>query len=153
MPISAYAAGAAARGSVIPPMDAASRAALLHDTFVWERDDRHIVGYEVDRSLLTLREAWRVLLVTQPGTRILSVSTPDATDPVHSSSKVLGDRTLKFKYVSPNLLFAAVGAADDAQSEGGSITAWVLDATTGRVLLAHTHKVHQDAVGDESVYA
>lgn len=58
---------------------------------------------------------------------------------------------MKFKYISPNLLFAAVGAdteGDPDDKEGppsggaaSSITAWVLDATTGRVVVSHVHKV------------
>ncbi len=62
---------------------------------------------------------------------------------------MLGDRTLKFKFISPNLVFAAVGpaadtGADDSSTAGASsITVWVLDATTGRVLVSHTHKVRR----------
>jgi len=58
--------------------------------------------------------------------------------------QVLGDRSLKYKYVNPNTLFVATGTAVTGQLVGGppteqSVTATVLNTVTGSVLHQQVH--------------
>jgi hypothetical protein len=55
---------------------------------------------------------------------------------------VLSDRTIKYKYLNPNLLFVATGLANGAALDGDestAVTAHLVDTVTGRVLYSQTH--------------
>ena len=58
--------------------------------------------------------------------------------------QVLGDRSLKLKYLNPNTLFLASGTPPDSPAAGtkaARITAHLIDTVTGRVLWSQTHEV------------
>eukprot|EP00879_Flechtneria_rotunda_P012472 GHRR01013024.1.p1 GENE.GHRR01013024.1~~GHRR01013024.1.p1 ORF type:complete len:683 (+),score=278.61 GHRR01013024.1:59-2050(+) len=102
-------------------------------------------GARPDSSgLLPVVLAWQVVL---PG-QLLSLATRDLTEPLHSYVKVLGDRSLKYKYVNPNLLFVATGSspadAANVASDDRTITVALLNTVTGGVL---HQQVHRGAVG------
>ncbi|CAD7698977.1 unnamed protein product [Ostreobium quekettii] len=76
---------------------------------------------------------------------ILEIATRDTFDPVHSFVKILGDRTLKFKYLNPNTAFVASGPAfgvpsEELDRESIELTVTVLDTVTGRVLFRQVHR-------------
>lgn len=66
---------------------------------------------------------------------------------VQSHAKVLGNGSLKFKYLNPNTLFVAVGTpagaqhAEGAEGEEHLLGVMLLDAVTGRVLASQQHEV------------
>ncbi|KAG2448475.1 hypothetical protein HYH02_006367 [Chlamydomonas schloesseri] len=87
---------------------------------------------------ITARLAWQVAL---PDT-VLAFATRDPTEPIQSSVKVLSDRTIKYKYLNPNLLFVATGLANGAALDGDDSTAVIahlVDTVTGRVLYSQSH--------------
>ena len=56
--------------------------------------------------------------------------------------QVLGDRSLKLKYLNPNVILVAIGAAEDMVNQAGSVlTILIVDTVTGRVLHRQTHQV------------
>ena len=60
--------------------------------------------------------------------------------------QVLGDRSLKFKYLNPNTLFVAVGPPDGVPSaalppDALQLTVSIIDTVTGRPLFRQTHQV------------
>lgn len=73
---------------------------------------------------------------------------------VPSAVQVLGDRSIKYKYLNPNTLVLALGhthstlphskGSDDEAAAGPSVTLAVVDSATGRLL--HS-QVHSGAVG------
>lgn len=69
-----------------------------------------------------------------PGEEITGLTRRPPHDPVASIGKVLGDRNVLYKYLSPNLLL--VTAANVAAS---TVSIYLLDTITGLVLFATTH--------------
>ena len=58
----------------------------------------------------------------------------------HSLLQVLGDRSFKYKYTNPNLLFVAVSSAADADLvEKQSVSVMLVNTVTGGVLHQQTH--------------
>ncbi|KAK0656652.1 hypothetical protein B0T16DRAFT_399852 [Cercophora newfieldiana] len=61
--------------------------------------------------------------------RVVSVATRPAHEPIASIGRVLGDRTVKYKYLNPNTLVLA--AVDD---KAQTLSVYLLDTVTGQVL-------------------
>ena len=55
-------------------------------------------------------------------------------------AQVLGDRSLKLKYLNPNTMFLATGSSP-AQPGKAHITAHIFDTITDRLLFSQTHEV------------
>ena len=53
---------------------------------------------------------------------------------------MLGDRSLKLKYLNPNTMFLATGSTPE-QPGKAHITAHIFDTITGRLLFSQTHEV------------
>lgn len=71
-----------------------------------------------------------------PGSqRIVDIATRSSHDPVASIGRVLGDRTVKYKYLNPNT--AVVATVDDAAS---TLTTYLLDTVSGQILYATTQE-------------
>ncbi|KZF23046.1 DUF1620 domain protein [Xylona heveae TC161] len=69
------------------------------------------------------------------GERIVGLTSRAAHDPVASIGKVLGDRSVMYKYLNPNLLL--VTTVSDAQS---TLSFHLLDSTSGNVLYTASHE-------------
>ena len=57
---------------------------------------------------------------------------------------MLGDRSLKLKYLNPNLLLLATGAPNGvatSASKSPRLTVSILDTVTGQVLFRQSHQV------------
>lgn len=70
-----------------------------------------------------------------PQFRIVDVATRPAHDPVASIGRVLGDRTVLYKYLNPNL--AVVAAISD---ETGVLMTFLIDTVSGQVLSTATYE-------------
>ena len=66
-------------------------------------------------------------------TRICHVS-----EHVHSQGVVLGDRSVLYKYINPNLMVVTTEGTSD--SDKGFINVYLIDAITGHVVFHCTHK-------------
>ena len=53
---------------------------------------------------------------------------------------MLGDRSLKLKYLNPNTMFLATGSTPE-QPGKAHVTAHIFDTITGRLLFSQTHEV------------
>ncbi|KAI0475821.1 hypothetical protein GGR56DRAFT_639750 [Xylariaceae sp. FL0804] len=74
---------------------------------------------------------------TPPGGRqIVSVAARAAHDPIASIGRVLGDRSVKYKYLNPNTL--VVAAVSDAAA--AELSVYLLDTVSGQLLAASTHE-------------
>ena len=67
------------------------------------------------------------------GSRITNVVARPAHDPVSSIGKVLGDRSVLYKYLSSNLVLIT-------SAKRGSFTIYLLDSITGTILYSATHE-------------
>ncbi|KAI6089694.1 DUF1620-domain-containing protein [Hypoxylon rubiginosum] len=70
-----------------------------------------------------------------PGQKIVEVASRAKHDPIASIGRVLGDRTVKYKYLNPNTL---VVAAVDEQAEVLSV--YLLDTVSGQILTSSTYE-------------
>ncbi|KAI1460106.1 DUF1620-domain-containing protein [Annulohypoxylon moriforme] len=69
------------------------------------------------------------------GQKIVEVASRSKHDPIASIGRVLGDRTVKYKYLNPNTL---VVAAVDEQAT--ALTVYLLDTVSGQVLTSSTYE-------------
>ena len=70
--------------------------------------------------------------------QIVGYAAKPANEIVHSWTRVLGDRSTLFKYLSPNVVFVAT-APKDAPAGQSAVSAHLIDAATGRVLYRVRH--------------
>jgi hypothetical protein len=86
----------------------------------------------------SVNEIWSTQLATAGGS-VVATAVPSAGDPTFSQARILGDQSVMYKYVSPNLLFTASGGETvDADSEP-SLAVALVDTVTGRVLYRVQH--------------
>lgn len=91
-------------------------------------DDGDAIGWTVGQNV---EKTW--ILKPQPGMKIINAVARAEHDPVASIGKVLGDRSVLYKYLSPNVaLLTAVSES--------TLTMYLLDAVTGSVLHTFTHQ-------------
>ncbi|KAL2142426.1 hypothetical protein VTI28DRAFT_1198 [Corynascus sepedonium] len=69
------------------------------------------------------------------GQRIVNIATRPDHDAVASIGRVLGDRTVKYKYLNPNTLVVAA-VSDKAQT----LTVYLLDTISGQILFSSQHE-------------
>jgi hypothetical protein len=97
----------------------------------------------------TQADAFDVWTFSPPkGQRIINVATRPSHDAIASIGRVLGDRTVKYKYLNPNTLVAA--AVDDAAS---TLTVYLLDTVSGELLSSSTYEGVDTAKNIECVMA
>ncbi|KAF7502224.1 hypothetical protein GJ744_006429 [Endocarpon pusillum] len=89
---------------------------------------QEVQGWMVGRSNIKL---WT--FSSAAGSRITNVVARPAHDPVSSIGKVLGDRSVLYKYLSPNLVLITSTKRD-------SFTIYLLDSITGTILYSATHQ-------------
>ncbi|KAF8853860.1 DUF1620-domain-containing protein [Acephala macrosclerotiorum] len=70
-----------------------------------------------------------------PGEKIINVISRPAHDPVASIGKVLGDRTVLYKYLNPNVVLATA-----VSEESSSVIFYLIDSVSGDVLYSTTHE-------------
>ncbi|GIL85172.1 hypothetical protein Vretifemale_13572 [Volvox reticuliferus] len=117
--------------------------------FMQGQDSRTLTGYR----LAPIEDAsggvpailsWQVNFANS----VLAVAYRNPTEPIQSSVKVLSDRSIKYKYLNPNLLFVATGIANgmplDSVAAGvdnlsNEVTVHLLDTVTGRILHRQSH--------------
>ncbi|EXJ66078.1 uncharacterized protein A1O5_10692 [Cladophialophora psammophila CBS 110553] len=86
------------------------------------------VGWTVGRNV---EKTW--ILKPQEGMKIVHAVARAEHDPVASIGRVLGDRSVLYKYLSPNIALLL------ATSHSGALTVYLIDAMTGAILHTATH--------------
>lgn len=99
------------------------------------RDDNGIKGVKLisKDGKLTQQEVWQ--LQTPAGQRIVDVATRASHDPVASIGRVLGDRSVQYKYLNPNTLTLSV--VDDAAS---TLSVRTVDTVSGQILASQQYQ-------------
>ncbi|KAI1804785.1 DUF1620-domain-containing protein [Daldinia bambusicola] len=69
------------------------------------------------------------------GQKIVEVASRSAHDPIASIGRVLGDRTVKYKYLNPNTLVVAA-----VNEQTASLSVYLLDTVSGQVLTSSTYE-------------
>ncbi|CAK48124.1 hypothetical protein CBS115989_10787 [Aspergillus niger] len=96
--------------------------------FVTLSDDGRVLGWAARDNK---HPVWQFL--PTPGEKIIQATARPSHDPVASIGKVLGNRSVLYKYLNPNLaLITAVGES--------SATFYLLDAISGKILHSSTHQ-------------
>ncbi|TPP58917.1 ER membrane protein complex subunit 1 [Fasciola gigantica] len=119
-----------------------------------ENSDARITGYRVGQRMTeqneTIYEAtvvWRMLLHSGrsvefddkvPHSVVASAARP-LTEHIHSVGRVLGDRSVLYKYLNPNLV-AVVTSGGDVVAQTNSIAIYLIDVVAGRILYSAVHR-------------
>ncbi|XP_054637917.1 ER membrane protein complex subunit 1 [Dunckerocampus dactyliophorus] len=101
--------------------------------FFYLVDSSHgrLCGYRL-RTDLSTELIWEVVIPTEVQ-KIVSVKGKRPNEHVHSQGRVMGDRSVLYKYLNPNLL-AVVTESTDLHQERSFIGILLIDGVTGRII-------------------
>ena len=94
-----------------------------------------LVGYGMKYVNKPLPELWRINLEDE---KIVALGTKLPNDHIHSHGKVLGDRSVLYKYLNPNLI-GVVTTGQDA-NKVPFINVYLIDTVTGSIVNSFNHK-------------
>ncbi|KAM9430719.1 ER membrane protein complex subunit 1-like [Salvelinus alpinus] len=94
-------------------------------------DQGNLSGFRLRKDLSTER-IWEVVLPTEVQ-KIVAVNGKRPNEHVHSQGRVMGDRSVLYKYLNPNLL-AVVTESTDAHPERAFVGMFLIDGVTGRII-------------------
>jgi hypothetical protein len=86
-------------------------------------------------SNAALPEVWRVSLEDE---QIVAIAAKLPNDRIHSQGKVLGDRSVLYKYLNPNMV-GVVTTGQDSQKVP-FINVYLVDTVTGSIINSFNHK-------------
>lgn len=115
------------------PSDALPAGAAPQQTIVFREEGDIIKAFKFvqDGDKVMQQEVWQ--LQNFPGQKIADIATLPAVNPVASIGRVLGDRTVNYKYLNPNSIVVAV--VDEAVS---SLSVRLVDSVSGEVLASQS---------------
>ena len=148
----------APKAHVFPDTPHAARAARLDakrvSFFTVDQENNEVRGYALvrpsetddetdegsDPRLYRAAQTWATKFPRELGSIVGFASKP-ANEPTFAWTRVLGDRSTLFKYLSPNVIFVAVAPThmSHVSDEASAVSAHLLDAATGRVLYRVRH--------------
>ncbi|KAK0393204.1 hypothetical protein QR680_000096 [Steinernema hermaphroditum] len=105
-----------------------------HIHMMWVENDGRIHGTRLDVLLKKLTPTWQSDLGLSKDEKVISVAGKPPHQKMHSQGRVLGDRSVLYKYSNPNLV--AVSALDSAHSV---LSISLFDAVTGQLLYVSRH--------------
>ncbi|XP_052340531.1 ER membrane protein complex subunit 1-like [Oncorhynchus keta] len=94
-------------------------------------DQGNLSGFRLRKDLSTER-IWEVILPTEVQ-KIVAVNGKRPNEHVHSQGRVMGDRSVLYKYLNPNLL-AVVTESTDTHPERAFVGVFLVDGVTGRII-------------------
>ncbi|XP_069466496.1 ER membrane protein complex subunit 1 [Ambystoma mexicanum] len=102
-------------------------------TFLYLVDPEHgkLTGIRLKQDLTT-EESWEIVIPADIQ-RITTVKGKRSNEHVHSQGRVMGDRSVLYKYLNPNLL-AVVTESTDLHHERTFIGMYLIDSVTGRII-------------------
>ncbi|XP_062505599.1 ER membrane protein complex subunit 1-like [Corticium candelabrum] len=128
---------------LFPPSTAALEAVVSREEAVFIHivncSSGSVTGYSVDNfefegTTAKLEEVWNVKV--QPDETIISYAARPAHEHVHAQALVLGDRSVLYKYLNPNL----IAIATETATEKGGIGIYILDSVTGSIIYQFRHR-------------
>ncbi|TSM04833.1 ER membrane protein complex subunit 1 [Bagarius yarrelli] len=99
--------------------------------YLVDSDQGKLSGFRLLRDLST-ELIWEVVIPTEVQ-KIVGVKGKRANEHVHSQGRVMGDRSVLYKYLNPNLL-AVVTESTDTHQERSFVGIFLIDGVTGRIL-------------------
>ncbi|XP_024148066.1 ER membrane protein complex subunit 1 isoform X1 [Oryzias melastigma] len=99
--------------------------------FLVDSNQGRLSGYRL-RTDLSTEQIWEVALPTETQ-KIVSVKGKKPNEHVHSQGRVMGDRSVLYKYLNPNLL-AVVTESTDLHQERSFVGIILIDGVTGRII-------------------
>ncbi|KAJ3587022.1 hypothetical protein NHX12_013413 [Muraenolepis orangiensis] len=99
--------------------------------YLVDPDQGRLSGYRL-RTDLSTELIWEVVLPLEVQ-RVLFVKGKRCNEHVHSQGRVMGDRSVLYKYLNPNLL-AVVTESTDPHPERSFVSILLIDGVTGRII-------------------
>ncbi|XP_002731135.3 ER membrane protein complex subunit 1-like [Saccoglossus kowalevskii] len=107
--------------------------------FTANASDGSLAGYalvDVGNEHLHSEMVWNVQLPDDQ--RIISIAAKRPTEHVHSQGRVLGDRSVLYRYLNPNLVAIAAEGIDTAGKQ--FLNMYLVDTVTGSLVFTANHK-------------
>ncbi|KAL9262011.1 ER membrane protein complex subunit 1-like protein [Drosera capensis] len=122
-------------------------------------DNGIISGHALDRKCVveeddfcfTTRQLWSIVFPVD-SEKIIAATARKSNEVVHTQAKSMGDRDVKYKYVSKNILFVATvapkatGGVGSVGPDESWLVVYLIDTVTGRILHRMTHLGSQGPV-------
>ncbi|XP_046896146.1 ER membrane protein complex subunit 1 [Hypomesus transpacificus] len=99
--------------------------------YLVDSNQGRLSGFRLRKDLST-ELIWEVVIPTEVQ-RIVSVKGKRPNEHVHSQGRVMGDRSVLYKYLNPNLL-AVVTESTDLNQERSFVGMFLVDGVTGRII-------------------
>ncbi|RMB91782.1 hypothetical protein DUI87_32012 [Hirundo rustica rustica] len=106
---------------------------IAHSIYFYlvDAEQGKLSGFRLKKDLST-EESWEVAIPTEVQ-RIVAVKGKRSNEHVHSQGRVMGDRSVLYKSLNPNLL-AVVTESTDTHHERTFIGIYLMDGVTGRII-------------------
>lgn len=108
---------------------------ILFSTDSPNEKDSLIVGYSMNTVNQELPEMWRINIEDET---IAAIGSLQFHDKVHSHGKVLGDRSVLYKYLNPNLIGVMTTGQDGQKIP--FVNVYLIDTVTGSIVSSFNHK-------------
>ncbi|XP_033108081.1 ER membrane protein complex subunit 1-like, partial [Anneissia japonica] len=108
--------------------------------FIAEREVARLSGLSLKvttDSKIEAQEIWRIKL-PPTSKRITGIYVKRSTEEVHSQGRVLGDRTVLYKYLNPNLVVVTTEGSDGPSKSRLSV--YLVDVVNGAIVFSVDHK-------------
>ena len=113
----------------------ATKTATIYSAVTTNNKHSSLMGYAMKYTNKPLPELWRINLEDES---IVAIGAKLPGDHIHSHGKVLGDRSVLYKYLNPNLI-GVVTTGQDA-NKVSFINVYLVDTVTGSVVNSFNHK-------------
>ncbi|NXP40914.1 EMC1 protein, partial [Leiothrix lutea] len=112
---------------------------IAHSIYFYlvDAEQGKLSGFRLKKDLST-EESWEVAIPTEVQ-RIVAVKGKRSNEHVHSQGRVMGDRSVLYKSLNPNLL-AVVTESTDTHHERTFIGIYLMDGVTGRIIHSSVQK-------------
>ncbi|RLV93163.1 hypothetical protein DV515_00013511 [Chloebia gouldiae] len=112
---------------------------IAHSIYFYlvDAEQGKLSGFRLKKDLST-EEIWEVAIPTEVQ-RIVAVKGKRSNEHVHSQGRVMGDRSVLYKSLNPNLL-AVVTESTDTHHERTFIGIYLMDGVTGRIIHSSVQK-------------
>jgi hypothetical protein len=109
-------------------------------TYVLDKHAGTVIGLELEYAKETdsfvARHRWQVQLAA-PGDTVVAATQPYPQEPVASAGEILGDKSVMYKYLNPNML--AVATMTPPVKKASQLSVHLIDTVRGAVLQHVTH--------------
>ncbi|DBB10485.1 TPA: hypothetical protein ACH3X3_002026 [Trebouxia sp. C0006] len=119
---------------------------LSTDVFFWQEDKTagSLTGFRVDKQSLKITQLWSSIY-SAPGVEVLEFAARSSAEHVYSQAKILGNKSLKIKYLNPSTVFIATGPpegllSEDLEASSITLTVQIVDTVTGAPVHRQVHK-------------